>query len=361
LGVASGLPTCPICLGEGATLTASPDGATAVKCIRCGEFAIALDANEVARQTGEPLWGKDSGARVRLSAWARRNSGTRLSRDQVEGASTIVIPTYAERKRDLMLLIEERSNRAGFGVPARLRNEDVAGVAWVAENHAGRMVDLLRQDKLVQANIPEAPYQHSLTILSAGYQFLDVNQSPNRESGIAFVAMWFDASMNGVYADGVAPGIESAGYAPRRVDSSHFLGKVDDRIIMEIRRSRFVVADLTGHRQNVYFEGAFALGLGVPVLWTCREDQYTRELVHFDQRQYNTLVWREGELSECRAALQARIQATIGRGPRSECGPSAVELGGPRIEAPRDMETQEEDVDGLNPGPRHYDVDGQAE
>ncbi len=36
---------------------------------------------------------------------------------------------------------------------------------------------------------------------------------------------------------------------------------------------RFMIADFTGHRGGVYFEAGFAHGLGIPVIWTCREDQ----------------------------------------------------------------------------------------
>lgn len=56
--------------------------------------------------------------------------------------------------------------------------------------------------------------------------------------------------------------------------------RIDDKILAEIRRSGLLVADFTGHRQGVYFEAGFALGLDVPVIWCCREDEI--EKAHFE-------------------------------------------------------------------------------
>jgi hypothetical protein len=75
--------------------------------------------------------------------------------------------------------------------------------------------------------------------------------------------------------------------------------------------SAFLVADFTGHRQNVYLETGFAMGLGLQVIWTCRKDDIPE--LHFDVRQYNCIDWEnEAELAQ---RLQYRIEALFGRGP----------------------------------------------
>jgi nucleoside 2-deoxyribosyltransferase len=91
-----------------------------------------------------------------------------------------------------------------------------------------------------------------------------------------FVAMWFTFSMEDVYEKGFSPAIRDSGYQPMRIDRKEHVNKIDDEIIAEIRRSRFLVADFTSEpnqpRGGVYFEAGFALGLNIPVIWTCRED-----------------------------------------------------------------------------------------
>jgi len=49
-----------------------------------------------------------------------------------------------------------------------------------------------------------------------------------------------------------------------------------------------VVADYTGQVNGVYFEAGFALGLGLKVVPTCREDEISK--LHFNIKDLNTLL-----------------------------------------------------------------------
>ena len=139
--------------------------------------------------------------------------------------------------------------------------------------------------------------------------------SANRDLTQAFVAMWFDNSMDAVFDNGVEPAIKGAGYCAVRIDRKPDLDKIDDEIIAEIRRSRFLVADFThgdnGARGGVYFEAGFAHGLGIPVIYTCRGDMVDK--LHFDTRQYAHIVWDTPEF--LRGELKNRIIARLGEGP----------------------------------------------
>jgi len=68
------------------------------------------------------------------------------------------------------------------------------------------------------------------------------------ESNQCFVAMSFGEGMTAVYEDGIKPAVEETGCQPVRVDFEDFNERIDDRIIAGIRKSRFLVADFTGHR-----------------------------------------------------------------------------------------------------------------
>lgn len=156
---------------------------------------------------------------------------------------------------------------------------------------------------------------HELMLRPPGYARLAELDGKNSGSTQAFVAMWFGDSMNNAYKNGIALGIIEAGFEPIRVDEKVHNNKIDDEIIAEIRRSRFVVADFTqgedGARGGVYYEAGFAHGLNIPVIFTCHKDALDK--VHFDTRQYNHIVWEEPE-DLCKK-LSQRISATIGDGP----------------------------------------------
>ena len=158
--------------------------------------------------------------------------------------------------------------------------------------------------------------EYTLTV--EGYARLAELEKTNAESTKGFVAMWFDDSTQKAWEEGIKLGIEDAGYKPVRIDEQEHNDKIDDRIIAEIRRSRFVVADFTqgedGARGGVYYEAGFAKGLGIEVIFTCREDAL--EHVHFDTRQYNHIVWKTPE--ELREGLVDCISAVIGDGPHKE-------------------------------------------
>ena len=160
-----------------------------------------------------------------------------------------------------------------------------------------------------------------------GYSRIEALEA-NPDSSQCFVAMWFDPSMEQAYEKGIKPAIEEAGFTPIRVDQEEYLGKVDDKIIAEIKRSRFVVADFThkkadirdgkcheteeghlrlGARGGVYYEAGFAEGFGLDVIPTCRSDMIND--LHFDTRQLNHIVWNDVE--DLRERLTHRIRRVI--------------------------------------------------
>ena len=154
---------------------------------------------------------------------------------------------------------------------------------------------------------------YSLTV--EGHAHLEELERGATDSSQAFVAIWFDDSMESAWREGIRLGIKDAGYKARRIDQKEHANKIDDEIIAEIRRSRFIVADFThgrgGARGGVYYEAGFAHGLGIEVIFTCRKNALKK--IHFDTRQYNHIVWETPE--ELRRKLTKRIAAVIGDGP----------------------------------------------
>lgn len=144
-----------------------------------------------------------------------------------------------------------------------------------------------------------------------------------------FVAMWFHVGMDAAFESGIGPAIqEDCRLRPYRVDRAVHSDRIDDRIIAEIRRSRALVADVTGERTGVYYEAGFAHGLGLPVIWTCNNAWISRfpkavepeaeppgewiqarwsERLHFDTRQFHHIFWSTpGDL---RQKLSMRLRA----------------------------------------------------
>ncbi len=157
------------------------------------------------------------------------------------------------------------------------------------------------------------------TVTTHGHSAMEQSQTEVK-SDQCFVAMWFNEATDALYDRAIAPAVRAAGYHPLRIDQKpDFLGKIDDQIIAEIRRSRFMVADFThgdgGVRGSVYYEVGFAQGQDIPVVFTCRDDQLNE--LHFDTNHFLHLSWPRGHAEALIEPLKNRILANLGAGPHA--------------------------------------------
>ena len=141
----------------------------------------------------------------------------------------------------------------------------------------------------------------------------------NIDSRIAFIAMWITDSKNEYHHiiqnlyQSILRVIEKAGYRGIRIDKKEHNNKIDDEILSDINKSRFIVCDLTSEKEkprgSVYFEAGYALGKNIPIIWTC--DKRLEKEIAFDIRQYNCLFWEENNMDSFERRLQHRIENTI--------------------------------------------------
>lgn len=163
------------------------------------------------------------------------------------------------------------------------------------------------------------------TITVKGYAHLAELATKQINSSQGFVAMWFPDTKNKdydlikkAYDQGIYAGIDQAGYKPYRVDRDEHNDQITDKIISEIRRSKFLVSDFThgdtGVRGGVYYEAGFAHGLNIPVIFTCFKERFSPEIIHFDISHQNFILWETPE--DLREKLKNRITGSeIGWGP----------------------------------------------
>jgi hypothetical protein len=185
---------------------------------------------------------------------------------------------------------------------------DLIGISYSDDaNDLAVILDYLRQEGLLSNDLEAGGRR----LMPKGYIAADELRSHRAASSQVFVAMCLNGAMKQIYDDSIEPGIRGAGFEPMLISEKEHANKIDDEIIAEIRRSAFIVADFTEHRQNVYFETGFAIGLGLQVIWTCRQD-HIKDL-HFDIRQYNSIDWKDA--ADLKKRLKQRIEAMFGRGP----------------------------------------------
>ena len=137
-----------------------------------------------------------------------------------------------------------------------------------------------------------------------GWEEAEAIEKPAAVREKAFVAMWFSERVTFAFSNGIEPAIDETGYRAIRIDLQKHADSVIDRIFAEIKEARFIVADFTGQLGGVYFEAGFARGLGLDVIWTCRDDHFQN--LHFDVKGFNVIVWKTPH--ELRERLNDRIE-----------------------------------------------------
>lgn len=294
---------CPICNTESVVSNDGNRDAHIINCPRCGEFSISGTAEVNLKNTH-----LTDRQKANISGWLLDNQGYTIYSTDVDKLADLKAPSFTERADELLLYIASQTQYAGQPV---MPNHRWISKAWCINRDE---LEAFRTFLYETGRLKQANTLHMDTITSQGWLRIEELSKTNIESSQGFVAMWFNPELRPIYDEVIYEAISDAGYKPHRVDDREHNDKVDDEIISQIRKSKFVVADFTGHRGGVYFEAGFAKGLGLEVFWLCREDDL--ENLHFDIRQYNCITWRNDKKDELKSRLKARIESVLGHGPK---------------------------------------------
>jgi hypothetical protein len=332
--LSSPLVSCPVCSEGLATQSSAPGAAHEFGCEACGSFQATNLWFEARLKTPleDPIRLQLSGAiRDATDNPALGRCPEEVSRDTyLQIAARHRMPsTPLEQLDRLVELVAKRSMFVGELVAFGERNA-LARRLYLPKN-ADLDPFLESAEKVGYLTNLDSGYdgevECSLTL--KGWKRADEIRRSPQNSTQAFVAMWFHSDMDHVFEQGLKPALVACGYSDYRVDRAAHQNRIDDEIIANIRKSRIMIADFTGMRPNVFYEAGFAMGLGIPVIFTCN-DSYTGHLLKcspdgpvpkpetlswfkqvsesaFDVRQYTFIPWKTTE--ELTRALQQRIEA----------------------------------------------------
>jgi len=220
--------------------------------------------------------------------------------------SSVKIPTtMLEKAYKIIPYLVQKT--ASFGEEVKVNSEDGYPIAYA--KNATEFIRLLTYltDRGYVKSIRDGSGLYSLTM--QGWQKFEEIESRQPDSKQCFVAMSFDPSLYDIYEQGIKKAIKEAGYEPIRSDRQEHNEKICDKIMADIRKSRFIVADVTKQNQGAYFEAGFALGLNITVIWLCEQKEIDEKKLHFDTQQFKHIGWTNPE--DLYTKLLARINATI--------------------------------------------------
>jgi hypothetical protein len=317
-------------------------GSAEVECFRCGNYRLTDEAKSMLKNPKIEL-----NQKLNLSSYIYSNKGMEVNSRNLDVLLSVQEPRVYELAEMLLFALSEIYPRPGMDIKivgTHLRRvcnsiDDQRGSIYNLSDGPTEYRDLKSYLPIMSASWTNSPKEvqfllddvlvdekRFLTVIGrpgevmtyrisgAGWSFLQHPTGLEKGDSI-FVAMSFSEDMESAYEEIIKPGIELAGYKPVRIDKEDHVNRIDDEILARIRCSKLVVADFTQQKNGVYFEAGFALGIGIPVVWMCEKGDF--ENVHFDTRQYNTLVWENGKLNGGSKSLSNRIQAIVGMGSES--------------------------------------------
>jgi len=286
------------------------------RCERCGEYEVG-ESLTVTLDRGGSTGYRDAHA---LSGYTREQVDRRQADPSVKLAQflefadfervTVGGPrTIPERAAKLLQAIQRRTHYFGETIPLNPETDYTLAYARNSKEFMS-FARYVRDRGWVVLDIDA--FVPSFTLTAAGFAEIEGRALTRAESDQAFIARFFDKSLDDAYEQGIKPAIEDSGFLPIPVNAREYNGDIVDQIMVEIRKSRFVVADTTGNRGGVYFEAGFALGLGIDVIFSCKEGEFDK--THFDVNHMNHIIWKTPD--DLRAQLTRRVQRTIGFGPK---------------------------------------------
>jgi len=318
---------CPICDLDAILISKSQTNG--VKCPICGEFNIG-SAFDI------PKFSEDEKIKLRYYYYttAKNNGELRLQSyitksNKDEFLSKIKAPkTMLEKMDNIMNYLYKSSTSFGQNVSVDRRNGHRLFFCKDEKEFENILKDLENKEfvKTKPISILQVqddnlkPIDREISLTSKGFEYIESKKHLN--STQCFIAMWFNRCTKGFYKASQETIENKTGYQVLKIDEYNHINYIPIEILEQIKNSRFLIADLTGHRGGVYYEAGYAEALGIPVIYTCRKDWFEDKKdqkgkiiqcgVHFDIRQKNIIMWQNNKLEQFQEKLLKTINDVIG-------------------------------------------------
>lgn len=287
------------------------------ECPRCGPYSLSFEAKQdMAWQLSRS---ENSSARLSHALYhmTKHEQWALVTNQLLQNIlDNTELPKPQEQLENLILWLGETQPNMGATIHAKESAISAVGVVDIFS--LGFLVS-----QSIEAGLMKGDVQnylggdsgiYSLQLTLAGWKLFEDLQRGKSTSRIAFMAMQFgDKELDQIYKNHFKIGVGATGFDLKRVDEGQPAGLIDDRLRVEIRQCRFLIADLTHQNRGAYWEAGFAEGLGKPVIYTCRKDVFEdkEKGTHFDTNHHLTVVWELNKLDDAVERLKATIRATL--------------------------------------------------
>ncbi|MBI2634736.1 hypothetical protein HYW82_03670 [Candidatus Peregrinibacteria bacterium] len=229
-----------------------------------------------------------------------------------EFMQSVQIPQNPSQKIDKLLENLDNASNSKIGKNLGL-NLDMGG-KWCYASDRTEFLFILNAAKerkyFSEAEFSKTNEKYFIVLSVKAWDRIEETKKVNRKSKQGFIACWFTDPPN-PNNQAIVDGIKNAGYEAMILQGKHFPETVISKALGEIKKSRFVVVDLTGERKSVFFEAGYALGINIDVLFVVEKEYWdaNKTSLEFYVKNYNIKAYSSpAELQEIvETAIAERI------------------------------------------------------
>ncbi len=294
------LVNCPLCdlpTIEDVKIRRSPtgNGSYEVQCPRCGEYGISeyfIIAMDVKAKMIENSYAMSGLARECFEFNKKHPVFWKDGFEEYLAKQDVPEKYDIEAKaKKLLQYLKEKSKY--YGDKTRITYIKDYPLAYaINANEFISLIELLEDSSL--ANLKgKDNVGVSIALSQKGWDVVGKLASQNLESTKAFIAMWVNTEMEETSLIKIQEAIRETGFQPMYIAQENFSETIMDKALKEIKESRFLIVDLTGGRNSVFFEAGFARGLGIDTIYIYRENSDEQLPADFYVKHYKCYKYKD--------------------------------------------------------------------
>lgn len=226
-----------------------------------------------------------------------------------------ILPTPTEQFDNMILFFGRHSQFLGkkLDLNLDLTCQLNAWVAIINNENLLTLIQELEDLEYIKALI------HSENLINVklslkGWHYFKSLQERNPKSKQIFMAMEFNEEAENFVNTHLKPLTKEMGFELKLLkEIINEKSLIDDKLRVEIKKSRLLICDLTHGNQGAYWEAGYAEGLGIHVLYICHKkvlnSRSKKKRPHFDVNHQEIFLWEDNEssITDFKEKLKAKI------------------------------------------------------
>ena len=305
---------CTVCGSPANILQTTFRVGEVVNCSRCGDFRVS---HVVADDFGLPFREPKKQALASYTIRKMQPPGAprpELTAEFFRALERRSLPTPGEVIDNLLLwLADKADNLPGARLELTYSQDLFGAIGIVGQNDAAWIIRTLTSQEMIElARGITGQFNWTGHLTAQGWTRVEELRQAHIASKFAFFARQFNnPDLDRLFNECLQRAVAETSFELR--PATQRAGLIDAVIEDEIRRCRFVVADLSNKNDGAYWEAGFAEGLGKDVIYICRDtDEQGIEInTHFDANHRQTVKWNLADLDDFARRLKAVIRNSL--------------------------------------------------